>query len=198
MPREKTLVILFVEGETEKEFYEALLKFYRQNSKTAILDCKIYNVKGISRFENKVTRKLKHEILPKYINITLKVICCYDTDIFELAQKPPINWSSVKKKVNELGIANFFEVRAVRMIEDWFLRDIRGLCHYLDIAATKRVDGKNGHDKMKNLFKKGNKPKIYQKGSGSHKFIPSLNILIIRNGVKEELCNLEKALGVNL
>jgi hypothetical protein len=59
-------VVLFVEGETEKEFFEALLKFYRENSSTEIKSCKIINVKGIGRFESKVAPKMKYEIIPKF------------------------------------------------------------------------------------------------------------------------------------
>lgn len=40
----------------------------------------------------------------------LKVICCYDSDVFELAQKPPANWTIVKKKVSDLGINEFEEI----------------------------------------------------------------------------------------
>lgn len=194
----KKLVILFVEGETEKEFYDELIKYYRVNSKTPVISCKVYNVKGISRFENKVSSRLKLDIIPKHPNCEFKVVCCYDTDVFELAQKPPINWNIVEKKINELGINEFYEIKATRMIEDWFLKDISGLCNYLNIEIPKKIDGKTGFEKIKNLFKKGKKPKVYQKGSNSHKFIPSLNILLIRNAIIKELTSLEKALGVKL
>ncbi|SJZ62298.1 hypothetical protein [Sediminibacterium ginsengisoli] len=84
------------------------------------------------------------------------------------------------------------------MIEDWFLKDLKGLCQYLKIEETKRVEGKDGLEKIKTLFKKGKKPKIYQKGSYSHKFIPSLNLLAIRNSVKIELSTVEDALGITI
>lgn len=198
MSASKSYVILFVEGETEKEFYEELIKFYRLKSITPILSCKVYNVKGISRFENKVSSRLKLDIIPKHPNKNLKVVCCYDTDVFELAQKPRINWRIIEKKINELGINEFYEIKAVRMIEDWFLKDLDGLCKYLGIEIPNKIDGKTGYEKIKTLFKKGKKPKVYQKGSNSHKFIPSLNIMTIRNNIKEDLTLLEKALGVKL
>ena len=193
-----SFVILFVEGETEKEFYEALINYYRSKSKTKIVGCKIYNIKGIGRFESKVTSKLRFDIIPKYEKIKLKVICCYDSDVFELAQKPPVNWSIVKKKVSELGINEFEEIVAVRMIEDWFLKDIEGICKYLKVPIPKKLEGKNGYEKMKVLFKKGAKPKVYQKGSNSHKFVPNLNLKAIRDSVKKEIKVLEDALRVNL
>ncbi len=189
-----SILVLFVEGETEKEFYEALLIFYRKKYK--ICRCKVINVKGISRFESKVSARLKFEIIPKHPESIIKVVCCYDTDVFELAQKPPTNWSIVKKKVNELGIDFFDEVKAIRMIEDWFLNDIEGLCKYLNIEVPSKLDGKTGLDKIKTLFKKGTKPKVYQKGNGTHKFIALLNIGEIRNAIKKELRPLEIALEI--
>jgi len=115
-----------------------------------------------------------------------------------LAQKPPVNWSIVKKKVSELGINEFEEIVAVRMIEDWFLKDIEGLCKYLKIPVPNNLDGRNGYEKMKVLFKKGPKPKVYQKGSNTHKFVPNLNLKVIRDAVKGKLQILEKAVGVTL
>jgi hypothetical protein len=198
MASKKDYIVLFVEGETEKEFYDALMKFYFQNYTPKIKGYKVFNVKGISRFETKVATKLKYEVVPKHDVSNIKVICCYDTDVFELAQKPPTNWQIVKKKVNELRISNFSEVKATRMIEDWFLKDLKGLCQYLKIEEPRRVEGKDGLEKIKILFKKGKAPKIYQKGSYSHKFIPSLNFLTIRASVKLELSTIETALGVTV
>lgn len=193
-----SLVTIFVEGETEKEFYDTLLSFYSQNSKKTISEYKVFNLKGIGRFENKVSSKLKHEIIPKFPEKEIKVICCYDSDVFELAQKPPVNWKLVKKKVNELGINNFNEIVAISMIEDWFIKDIDGLCKYLKIKKPKKINGKNGYEKMKFLFKIGNKPKVYQKGTNTHKFIPNLDLNKIRVLIKEELIVLETALGAKL
>ena len=193
-----SFVVLFVEGETEKEFYEALINYYKSTSKTKIIGYKIYNIKGIGRFESKVASKLKFEIIPKHPDVKLKVICCYDSDVFELAQKPPVNWSLVKKKVNELGINQFDEIVAIRMIEDWFLKDIVGICKYLKVPIPKKLEGKNGYEKMKALFKMGAKPKVYQKGSSSHKFVPNLNLKAIRQSVKGELRCLEDYLGFSL
>lgn len=192
-----SFVILFVEGETEKVFYDALINYYKSKSKTKIIGCKIYNINGIGKF-GKVTSKLKFEIIPKHPKVNLKVICCYDYDAFEFAKKPPVNWSLVKKKVNELGINEFSEIVAVKMIEDWFLNDIEGICKYLKVPIPKKLEGKNGYEKMKVLFKKGDKPKVYQKGCNSHKFIPYLSLKAIRDSVRKELKVLERALGVSL
>lgn len=167
----KKIIVLFVEGETEKEFYTLLIDYYR--SKIGELPIvKIFNLKGIGRFEGKVTSKLKYDILnhKKYsgLELDVKVFCCYDTDVFEFGKKPPTNWNNVKRKVNELGINSFYSIKAERMIEDWFLKDLDGLCSFLKIKKPKKIKGKDGVEKMKFLFKKSGKPKIYQKGHYTH------------------------------
>jgi hypothetical protein len=197
MAKSKQFIVIFVEGETEKAFYQKLIEFYKKNSKTDLLAFKIYNVKGISRFENQVTSKLKLEILKVHEAKNLKVVCCYDTDVFELGTKPPTNWANLKKKVKELGITEFAEVKASKMIEDWFLKDIDGICNFLKIDVPKKIDGQNGLKKIQHLFKRGNSPKIYQKGS-SEKFLASLNIEKIRNQLKGELISFETSLNVTL
>jgi len=175
------------------EFYEALIKFYRDNyrvSSSVIL----HNLRGIGGYESKLYSKLKNQIIPKIKTNDIKVFCCYDTDVFDLAKKPPINWKTVQSHVRSLNINTFNQVKSVKMIEDWFLKDKAWLCRYLKINEPKKIDGKTGYIKIKNLFKKGNK--IYQKGSSSHKFIQELDIDLIRRQIQGEIQELENALGL--
>lgn len=190
------IIVLFVEGDTDYEFYNKLIQFYRANSKNSIRTVKIYNLKGIGKFERKVVAKIKYDILPKYDSDRIIVFCCYDTDVFELGRKPPTNWKYVKKQLANIGITDFNEIKAVKMIEDWFLIDLSGLCNFLKIKSQKSVKGKDGFDKIKKLFKKGNK--IYQKGNNSHKFVQTLNISLIRTSLKNKLKKLEEKLKVRL
>ncbi|MEY8868957.1 hypothetical protein AB9K24_05585 [Meridianimaribacter flavus] len=188
-----SIIVLFVEGDSEKEFYQELISFYRGEISGDVPKIKIYNLKGIGRFENKVASKIKLEILPNYLEDNIYVFCCYDSDVFELGKKPPTNWSIVEKKLKELGVNNFYRIIAKRMIEDWFLTDLNGLLTFLKLKKSPKLKGRNAYEKMKVLFKAGNK--IYQKGNSSHKFISSLNIQIIRDNYSKELENLEDTLG---
>lgn len=190
------IVVIFVEGDTDYEFYNKLIQFYRANSKAKIRLVKIYNLKGIGRFESKVVAKIKYDILPNFNPARIVVFCCYDTDVFELGKKPPTNWQFIKKQLSNNGIEDFNEIKAVRMIEDWFLIDLPNLCNFLKIKTQKSVKGKDGFDKIKNLFKKGNK--VYQKGNNSHKFVQNLDILPIRNSMKKKFKKLEDKLRVRL
>ena len=194
MKRKNKVIIIFVEGDTDFQFYQALINYYRHNSKSELISTKIYNLKGIGRFESKVASKIKYEILPKYDSNNIMVFCCYDTDVFELGKKPPTNWKIVRKQLKILGINDFNEIKAVQMIEDWFLHDIKGLCKFLKITEPKNLSGKNGYEKMKKLFRSGNK--IYQKGSDSHKFVSHLDISIINKAVINQIKKLENKIFI--
>lgn len=58
-------VVVFVEGDTDREFFEKLLKYYRDNSTQTINTCKVYNLKGFGRYESKIFSKVKNEIKPR-------------------------------------------------------------------------------------------------------------------------------------
>ncbi|WP_316746461.1 hypothetical protein [Pedobacter gandavensis] len=190
------LAVLFVEGETEKEFYTALLQYYKAQSGSKMVSFKIINVKGIGKFESKMILKLQNDIFNTNSPKDVKVAGCYDTDVFDFAKRPPVNWEKVRTRLTELKIHSFVEVRASRMLEDWFLADLPGICKFLKIKAVKRAEGKDGNDKLKKLFKKGNK--LYIKGTPTIKFIPSLNLETIRSHAASELIPLEKLLNVTL
>src|ERR1700678_3739103 len=99
MPTKKKTILLFVEGDTDKEFYDAVLKFYRRASKKAQqVNLSIINLKGIGKFENKVFTKIKNQLLEKFKGTEIVVFCCYDKDLFELAGKPPTDWGNVRTK----------------------------------------------------------------------------------------------------
>lgn len=189
-------VVIFVEGETEKEFYEVLIKYYRKHSSNKLTQHKIINIKGIGRFESKMSLKLQNEILTKHNEKNVHVICCHDTDVFDLGKKPPIDWNAVSSKVEKLGVPIFKQIQAKGMIEDWFLADICGICSFLNIKEVKKADGKDGNDKIMKLFKKGGK--LYIKGARTEKFITSLYMAIIRSYAQEDLKALENALHVNM
>ncbi|RDC54341.1 hypothetical protein DU508_21710 [Pedobacter chinensis] len=190
------LIVIFVEGETEKEFYNALIQYYKAQSSNKLREFKVINLGGINRFETKMALKLQNEILVKHNPKDVEVVCCYDTDVFEFAKRPPVNWTKVKSRVADLGISELTQVMASRMIEDWFLADLPGICKFLKIKEVKKADGKDGNDKMIKLFKKGSK--LYIKGTPTSKFIPSLNMETIRKHAASQLSPLEKLLHVSL
>ena len=192
-------IVIIVEGDTDKVFFDALLKYYRERSQIALNSCEVCNIKGVTRYTSKLISKLKNEICPraKKKGLLLNTVCCsYDTDIFEFSEKPAVDWPRVKREVHNLGIKNFCEIKVQHMIEDWFLEDINGLCQFLKIDVPPNLMGKSAFEKMQNLFKKGNK--VYLKGNSCQKFISYLDLHLIRERRKTEFRKLEGLLGVRL
>lgn len=177
MSDKKKIIVLFVEGDTERVFFNIVINHYRKifnDRKTA--EFKIFNLKGIGRFESKVYSKLKNEVLPSYCPQDIKVFCCYDSDVFELAKKPPVNWKTVEKKVkNELEIEYLRHIKAIKQIEDWFILDIDNICKFLKIKKPKKTTG-NGLEILKTIFKNSKPSKIYQKGTYTHNFLENIDI----------------------
>ena len=98
-----------------------------------------------------------------------------------------------KKQLKEIGVTKFYKIIAVSMIEDWFLLDLDGLVTFLKLKKKPKLKGKNAYEKIKSLFKMGNK--IYQKGSSSHKFIENLNISSIKKTLSKLFKILEKEIN---
>lgn len=171
-------LIIFVEGETDKVFYDKLIKHLlnKYNTKTS-KEIVIENLKGIPRYIE-AHRIFEKKIKPKYKDIDFNSICSYDTDVFEFSANPPIKWDEVEKNLSLVGIREITHIRAKVSIEDWFLIDINGLCKYLKInKVPKTLKGKTGLDKIKVLFKMKNK--IYQKGHYVHAFMDFLDFELI-------------------
>ncbi len=196
MSEEKPYFIaIFVEGATEVVFYQTLIEYLQKIRSSKISNYKIINAKGIGRFESKVPAKFKNEIFPKYQDFQILVCCCYDTDVFKFKSQPPINWDRVIKRLKENGATDVILVKAKRMIEDWFLLDLNGLCSFLKIKRPVKINGTSGNQKMVTLFKKSGK--VYQKGTYCYKFIDNLDIEFIYYSVKAELEQLDKLLFPN-
>lgn len=107
-----------------------------------------------------------------------------------------MNWDRVKKEIYNINIKKFHQIKVKKMMEDWFLSDLKGLCKYLKIKEVVNLKGYTGYEKIQSLFKKGNM--VYQKGTSVKNFIQFLDIGIIRDKHISELKNLESVLNVKL
>jgi hypothetical protein len=199
----QSFVVVFVEGETDFHFFNKLFEYYKQTSMTPMRQYKIVSVKGVSHFPSRVKGKLKGEIIPNAKEKELRIVavcCCYDTDVFEFSERPPVNWKSVKSIVNSLGIKNFIEVKVDHMLEDWLLDDIDGLCTYLKLESSTihpgDLPGKNGYEKIQNLFRRAKK--VYLKGDAAKRIMDNLDFAKIRAKRQKRLSVLEKILNVNI
>lgn len=191
-------LVLFVEGDTEVEFYKQVVANARKLHPAGRFDTNIEyrNVRGIGGFKSIALRKFIKEIKPKYEdNCEFTIVLCSDTDVFEFASKPPVKWNEVKKALVNNGASKIIHVKAKRSIEDWFLYDLEGILGFLRLSKKSKVSGKNGYDKLQRLYKQANK--VYYKGIQSNGMIGRLDIEKIANAVKDQLNPLYKVLGVD-
>lgn len=189
---------IFVEGETEVEFYKAVIEDARRRRPDGRFEISIEtrNVKGVGGFKNIALRKFLKEIKPQYDSDTEFIVAlCRDTDVFELASKPPVKWNEVEKEFCENG-ARVIHVKAKHSIEDWFLVDFEGIITFLRLPKKTKITGSSGYDKLKNLYRKANK--IYIKGMKSDGMIKRLDMPKIVSSVKDQLKPLYKMMGVDL
>lgn len=196
----KPHIVIFVEGDTDLIFFNGLLEYYKKTSNTVVYSCEVRNLKGVSRYTSKVKGKLKNEICPQAAKkgYEVKAVCCsYDTDVFEFAERPVVDWDNVKKEVKSLGITNFCQVRVETMIEDWILDDLKGLSNFLKLGeSVSKLTGNNAFEKIQSLFKRANK--MYLKGISIKAFVGNLDYSVIRKNRISALAELENLLNVNI
>ncbi len=195
----KPHVVIFVEGDTDQIFFDGLLEYYRNQSTTPVHSCEVKNLKGVSRYTSKVTGKLQNEICPKALKkgLEVKAVCCsYDTDVFEFAERPVVDWKKVEREVKMLGIKEFCQVRVERMIEDWILDDMKGLMKFLRLTEMPKLSGNNAFDKIQLLFKRANK--VYFKGISIKSVVGTIDYDAVRKCRKTALKELEQLLNVNI
>ncbi|MGA5696773.1 hypothetical protein MWG54_27330 (plasmid) [Bacillus cereus] len=193
-------LVVFVEGETDKVFYDYLIKHLqllnqqkpKKQQKVMVDKIIIKNVKGIGKYNSKPKGMFKIDILPRNKGMKFDIVCCYDSDVFEQAVKPAVDWKKVKQDLLGVGAESVDEIIAVRMIEDWFLLDLNGLCKFLkiDCKSISTLRGNDALGKICSLFKKKNK--IYTKGFYCDTFITHLDFNLICKSIPNEIAILEK------
>lgn len=122
-------IVLFVEGDTEVEFYKKVVsdaKLLLPNKRFEV-QIEYCNVKGVGGFKNIALRKFLKQIKPSYgKECAFTVVLCSDTDVFDFSLKPPIDWKETKKDFLRAGAMEVIQIRARHSIEDWFLKDVEG------------------------------------------------------------------------
>ena len=193
-------MVIFVEGDTDKVFFDRLIQYYREYSTTEVVSCEVRNLRGVSRYTNKIVGKLQNDICPKALKkgMAVTAVCCsYDTDVFEYAERPVVDWNNVEREVKKLGIRDFCHVRVEQMMEDWLLDDMAGICAYLKLKKVpESLSGETGYQKMQSLFKRANK--IYLKGNSIAPMLVSIDMSVIRQQRQMSLARLEAILNVTI
>lgn len=195
--RKEKVVIIFIEGETEIEFYKRLVGTMRGYC-GGRLSCSVepVNAAGIGQYKNKVLRIFEKRIKGKYPNGEFYVALCYDQDIFEIGRNPPVDWQEVKKAFLNSGAKEVHLIKAVRSIEDWFLCDAEGIIlQYLRLPANTRLPSGSGYQRIKELFKRAGR--VYIKGKSNGNFVQALDIEKILIDNCRDISPLCKLLGVD-
>lgn len=192
------VVVIFIEGETEIEFYKRLVSIMRSHcGGRLVCSVETINAYGVGQYKKKVLRVFEKRIKSDYPNGEFYVALCYDQDVFEVSKNPPVNWQEVKKAFLDSGAKEVCLIKAVRSIEDWFLCDAEGIFRYLRLPEDTKLPGGCGYERLKALFKKKNRMYIKGKSKTSENFVQALDVeKILLNNCHDvsPLCGL---LGVN-
>ena len=188
-----SIVVLFVEGETDELFYKRLIEELRYDSSKRGEKFKqdirivVENLSGIGQYKTKATRIIRNKIKRNNRCCRCCVILCYDTDVFEFQSKPPFQWNEVAKELKKNGVNEVKFVKASHSIEDWFLIDTDGVLSFLGLPASKnKVNyASTGLVEIERLFKKANR--MYIKGRKCEGFIESLNMKKILSFIFDDI-----------
>lgn len=188
-----SIVVFFVEGETDELFYKRLIEELRHESckkgEKFKQDIKIIvkNLSGIGQYKTKAARIIRNKIKRNNRHCRCCVILCYDTDVFEFQSKPPFQWNEVAKELKKNGVDEVKFVKASHSIEDWFLIDTDGVLSFLGLPASKnKVNyASTGLVEIERLFKKANR--MYIKGRKCEGFIESLNMKKILSFIFDDI-----------
>ena len=193
-----TVIVLFVEGETECEFYKALIRFLRDIN-GGRLNCIIeYQVlKGVGNFCSKAERILRKDLMnrQKYHDLIFKVILCYDTDVFDRNEnRVQINWTAIEKTMRKNNVADVFHIKASASIEDWFLADSDGVKRFLNISRAADISRYKGLKGLKQLCSEHGRR--YAKGVKCEGLVSALDISRILRSYCMQVHTLCRILGI--
>jgi hypothetical protein len=184
------VVLIYVEGDTEKEFFEKLYQNWKKRKNIKII---IKNVKGIGNYQKKPYNHFKTTVKTKFGNCCYNIFFAYDSDVFEFSPKPPVDWKAVEKQFRKHKKAICYHLKAIKNTEDWLFIDFEGLCDFLKLNPEKnKVKGKTGLEKIEKLFKRANK--TYIKGTKVEGLLNKLNLKKIYKAKKDILETLKKAI----
>ena len=129
----RKIIILYVEGETDEEFYSRLKDYLRDKSINNYI-IKVVCVKSNTKFSNKLLNKFKKEIVCKYPGEEKIVYLCYDGDVFEFGKRPPFDAKKIEKELIAAGAKKAFSIVAKRTIEDYIMIDEEGVKKFLKLS----------------------------------------------------------------
>lgn len=193
----KKCIVLYVEGQTDEEFYNRIkdnIKNKIPGKRFMVNELKVVCIKGITKFSSKLLSKFKTEIMAHHLKDEVIVFLCYDNDAFEYGFHPPVDRKKLEEDLYKAGATKVNHIVAKRNIEDWFMIDEQGILKYLRLNKNTKINGSNGLEKIKYLFKCANR--VYQKGSKVDGLVDSLDMNLICSKICSEISVLCIELGL--
>ena len=173
-----TVVVIYVEGDTDYEFYKILVEHIRKQ-RGGRLHCRVRyrNLRGVCNYGKDASNFLQKKILPEFPDHTYKIALCYDTDVFERPERIPVSWQKVEKELYAAGAEEIIHVKAVQSIEDWFMYDKEGIRQYLRLPGKLNISQHIGTSGLKALFRLSGRK--YEKCKKCYGLISALNMDVI-------------------
>jgi len=188
----KEVALIFVEGDTEKEFYTKLAESYLHGISKAII-----NLHGIYNVHRNVLGKTE-AFLHQHSDVTVRIYCCIDRESRDY--NPPLDIDDLRSTLKEQRdfsrVLSADAIIATQMIESWFFYDIEGVYKFLKVPRNLRSSTKFTppekftHLDLSKLFARFGK--TYIKGRKCANFINNLDLGKIYGS-----CN-ELTIGLNL
>ena len=184
-----------LEGDTEKEFYYALLEHL----------CKKYNV-NLARIVDKSSPDISYELqidnevmlikfntvntitqIPRTgkwfktqcvgrygTGVSWYVFLCYDKDDYkeDISKFHEGDWAILRESLKKAK--QIVDVAAAADIEDVMLQDINHICSFIGCSPPVVLNGRKGKSKMKNLFKEHGM--YYHEGKRAKNLINALDM----------------------
>ncbi|MDR1697855.1 MAG: hypothetical protein LBR37_02950 [Erysipelotrichaceae bacterium] len=174
----KRLLIFITEGETDQEFYQALIdaeKAKRKVTKFRFDKIRHECAYGIGRLQKKIPNKIKRLYLddPQYDGFFKVAVLAYDKDVF-YASNPPLDREQLIDDLKGMGINLVITIEADKTIEDFFVIDFEGIKKFLRKPKHYKRPQGTGLMILKKMFKESGR--VYLKGKKVEGLISSLDI----------------------
>ena len=192
-------IAFILEGDTEKVFYLALLKYLCKQHEGVIINKQtdpnsgeifytltdgnhkvliMFNVVGtISQITNS-GNWFEKRCYNQHKNLEWTIFLCYDTDNYlpNISKFYEDDWKELRRSISKRKTCSIIDLAAQADIEDIMLVDSDGVFNYLGIAPIPIPTGSKGKVKMKKIFRSKGAGSAYHEGERAKSLIDALDL----------------------
>ncbi len=196
----KKVLLIVTEGETDEEFYKKLLEYIKTKihlNRFPFDKIDFICAKGIGNMQHKIVNVINRKLFNSeyMLNAEKTIVLCYDHDVFEHGQHPPIDRQKLENDIKQLGECKVMRIVADRMIEDFFLHDFENIRKFLRLKKDYQLK-ESGYEGLRKMFKDANR--TYFKGERVSGFIDKLDMELIASKISLTIKELCEILGYNI